>query len=252
MPPRAEQLFPSDGWLEAIARSGYTDVCLQYDHFFHPEMELRDYGENVCRLFILFDFVSGPRRRTYQAWLAAVDRLCGDFGLKLAVELWEPGLSRLARRVLPAEWMGPAHPAGWYQMLCVGPPDARRWLLDGCQSFLRVAPCLDTVILGINDNSALLCDERCPRCAREETVESWVPMAFSLTRRPVSAAPGDFGIHASTGSEAISPDWRLLSHRDFAIHGSTTMAFSLTQRPVPAAPGDFGIHASTGSEAVSV
>ncbi len=29
-------------------------------------------------------------------------------------------------------------------------------------------------------------------------------MAFSLTQRPVPAAPGDFAIHGTTGSEAIS------------------------------------------------
>ncbi len=208
MPPRAEQLFPSDGWLEAIARSGYTHVCLQNDHFFHPEMELRDYGENVCRLFFLFDFISGPRRRTYQAWLAAVDRRCGDFGLKLAVELWEPRLSRLARRMLPAEWMGPAHPDGWYQMLCVGHPDARRWLLEGFQSLLRVAPRLDTVILGINDNSALLCDERCPRCAPTPVFDR----LGSLYRDVETACHG-----VRTGCRLMPYDWMWDQHHYEAV-----------------------------------
>ncbi len=162
MPPRCEQLFPTDRWLAAIHAAGYTHLCLQNDPFFHPEMDLRVWGEHMFRLLGLFDLIAGPRARSYQAWLAAVAERAGRHGLQLALQLWEPRLTQYARRILPADWKGPA----WrgIEPLCVGHQPARSWLLDSFAHLFAIVPNLDTLILGVNDNQAILCPETCPRC----------------------------------------------------------------------------------------
>ena len=168
MPPRAEAIFPTTGWLAAVAAAGYTHLCLQNDPFFHPEMDLRDCGENTFRLLSLFDMTAGPRRHAYQQWLNAVDAHAARHGLKLVLELWEPRLTRLARRTLPAPWKGPQGPGGWMEPLCVGFPPARQYVLNGFQTLARAMPHLEALVLGINDNSAVLCGPACARCGAFE------------------------------------------------------------------------------------
>jgi len=171
LPPRCEQLFPSDRWLKAVSEAGYTHLCLQNDPFFHPEMDLRDWGENGCRLLSVYDMCSGPRYRSYLEWLKAIGERAGRHGLKMALQLWEPRLTRLARHTLPSEWKGPALHGGWVEPLCYGHPDARAWFLRAVETLIETAPSLDRFVFGINDNNAFLCDETCPRCKGKPVYE---------------------------------------------------------------------------------
>lgn len=171
MPPHAQALMPDDTWLTAIAASGYTHLCLQNDPFFHPEMDLRDTGENNFRLLSLFDMTAGPRQRGYLQWLNTIDHRAHAHGLKLAMELWEPRLSRLARRTLPPQWKGPPIANGWIEPLCLSHPDAHAWLMQQFVMLIRTMPHLDALVLGINDNNAFLCHEDCPRCGTMPAVQ---------------------------------------------------------------------------------
>lgn len=171
MPPRAEAMFHTTSWLKAIHHAKYTHVCLQNDPFFHPEMDLRDNGESIWRHLSLFDMTTGPRRRAYLEWLATISERAGSNGLRLAMEVWEPRLTRHARHSLPKEWQGPDLHEGWVKPLCVSHPEARKWLLESFQTLLQNAPLLDTLILGINDNGAELCGNACPRCRDESPIE---------------------------------------------------------------------------------
>ena len=65
LPPRSEQSFPTDTWLAAIHHAGYSHLCLQNDPFFHPEMDLRHWGENMFRLLGVFDLTKGSRHNSY-------------------------------------------------------------------------------------------------------------------------------------------------------------------------------------------
>ena len=171
MPPRAEAMFHTSSWLKAIHHAKYTHVCLQNDPFFHPEMDLRDNGESIWRHLSLFDMTTGPRQRSYLEWLSTISERAGNNGLRLAMEVWEPRLTRYARYSLPQDWQGPELSGGWVKPLCVSNPEAREWLLKGFQTILQSAPLLDTLILGINDNGAHLCGRECPRCRDESPIE---------------------------------------------------------------------------------
>ncbi len=168
MPPRAEAMFPTQRWLAAVAAAGYTHLCLQNDPFFHPEMDLRDTGENTFRLLSLFDLTTGPRHPAYLQWLGAVDAAAAGQGLKLAMELWEPRLSRPARQLLPPQWKGPPSHGGWVEPLCVSVPEARQYLLKGFMTLAGAMPHLNALVLGVNDNSAWLCGPACPRCGQTD------------------------------------------------------------------------------------
>jgi hypothetical protein len=158
-PPRAEGLFPSDGWMEAISAAGYSHLSLQPDPFFHAEMDMREWRENLYQLLSLFDVAAGPSNRAYRAWLSAISERASHHGLKLTAELWEPRVSPYAWQALPADWRGP------HAELCVSHPQARAWLLEAFRSVLEAAPAMDCLILGTLDNGAKLCGETCPRCA---------------------------------------------------------------------------------------
>ncbi len=168
MPPRAEAMFPTQRWLAAIAAAGYTHLCLQNDPFFHPEMDLRDMGENAFRLLSLFDMTAGPRHSAYLQWLGAVDAAAAGQGLKLAMELWEPRLSRLARQLLPPSWKGPLACGGWVEPLCISVPEARQYLLKGFMTLVGAMPHLNALVLGVNDNNAFLCGPTCPHCGQTD------------------------------------------------------------------------------------
>lgn len=164
MQPRAEQLFPSERWLKALAAAGMSHLFLQIDPFFHPERspgEAQDFG---LSLLGLFDMVDGPVSGSYQAWLRGVSDAAGRHGLKLGMEMWEPVVPEFARQTMPAEWFGPPITKAGYKPLCVSQPGARAWLLKAFQILLSAAPAMDAIALGTGDNGAELCDERCPRC----------------------------------------------------------------------------------------
>lgn len=170
MPPRCEALFPSSAWMQAVADSGHTHLCLQNDPFFHQEMYLPEGLEHLCRLLSLFDLVQGPRSSGYLAWLSAIDRLAHDHGLSLAMEMWEPKVTWLGREALPQEWFGPERASGWVKPLCTSQPEVLAWLTSGFQTLMKAAPHFNAIVLGTNDNGALLCDESCARCSdRPET-----------------------------------------------------------------------------------
>jgi hypothetical protein len=196
MPPRAEALFPTDGWLKAVAKAGCTHLCLQNDPFFHPEMDLRDTGENTFRLLALYDMTAGPRAASYLAWLGEVDARAAAHGLRCAMELWEPRLTRLARRVLPSEWKGPQRAGGWVEPLCVGHPEARRWVMDQFRALAGAMEHLDALVLGINDNNAVLCGEECPRCGGQ----------------PVPDRLGDLYADIEKACRDVRPDLRVVAY----------------------------------------
>jgi hypothetical protein len=145
--------------MEAISAAGYSHLILQRDPFFHPEMDMREWRENLYQLLSLFDIAAGPSKRAYRAWLSAISEHASHHGLKLTVELWEPRVSPYGWQGLPTDWKGPN------AELCVSHPQARTWLLGAFRSLLEAAPALDCLILGTLDNQAKLCGEGCPRCA---------------------------------------------------------------------------------------
>jgi len=190
MPPRHEAMFPSDRWTSRIAEAGYSHLCLMNDPFFHPEAYPPDGGENVFRLLSLYDMTLGPRAASYRQWLTAVDAHAGRHGLKLALEMWEPRVTWHARRTLPSSWFGPEQANGWVQPVCLGHDDARRWVGDGFASLVRAAPHLDTLVLGIEDNNAVLCGEDCPRCG-DRSVHDRLGEAYALIEASCHAVRGD-------------------------------------------------------------
>jgi hypothetical protein len=121
----------------------------------------------------IFDMASGPRRSGYLAWLNAVSNAAALHRLKLAFQAWEPRLTSEAGRTLPGAWQCPARDATSGKALCVSQPEARDWLLRGFDKILKAAPGLDTLVLGCEDNDAILCDERCPRCGSRPKAERW-------------------------------------------------------------------------------
>ena len=167
-PPHAEYLFPSEKWLAAIARAGYSHACLQVDPFYHPEADFSTDDEDAYWLLQLYNMTAGPTARSYQAWLKAVSDAVSQHGLKLAMELWEPQLSRYAQQVFPSDWKGPAVARSGDQPLCVSHPAAREWFLNSFRTILAAAPAMNTIVLGAIDNRAKLCDSRCPRCGSKE------------------------------------------------------------------------------------
>ena len=173
MPPRSEQIFPSTPWLQEVAQAGYSHLILQNDPFFHTESNPLFWGENYWRHLNLFDMVSGPRHRSYQAWLREVSRSSAEQGLEMGLLMWEPRLSEAAKAQVPQQWWGRLTPADDFlgsaatlkgSVLCLSHPEARTWFLEGFAQLFEVAPSLTHLILGVNDNGALLCDDSCPRC----------------------------------------------------------------------------------------
>ena len=162
-PPRTEQLFPSQRWLEAIAQAGCTHLFLQVDPFFHPEASLTSSDEDGLWLLNLFSMTAGPVNGSYQAWLRAISEAATRHNLKVGMELWEPQLPNYAQQIFPADWKGPAFHNG-SEPLCVLQPDARAWLLNGFKTLLQASPAMNAIAIGAIDNGANLCDSRCPRC----------------------------------------------------------------------------------------
>ncbi|MFZ2656541.1 MAG: hypothetical protein WAX69_16530 [Victivallales bacterium] len=264
MPPRAEMNFPSDRWLKSIAAAGYSHVCLQADPFFHPEMQLRDTGENTCHLLHLYDISAGPRRRSYQAWIGAAGKRAADFGLRLTLELWEPRLSRHARQVLPPEWKGPPISGGWVEPLCIGNPEARKWLIENFKILLRASGQIDCLVLGVNDNNAFLC-RNCPRCPEPETerlgslysdiedacleVNQDFRMVVLSWRSNINffdwaaALNGDRAVDLKavlSDEIATTCEYRDLCRDPRADHGNSTLAFErMLSMSVPQASADF-------------
>jgi hypothetical protein len=168
-PPKLEGLFPTADWLGAVHAAGYTHVILQTDPFFHDGMDLslQDRGGSTFQFLSIFDMAAGPSHKAYQAWLSAVSEQVSRNGMKLAMELWEPYGSQFMFQLLPSEWEGPEGE------FCVSHVDARRWLLHGFQTVLKAAPALEAVALGMTDNRARLCSDKCPRCASKPLAQRW-------------------------------------------------------------------------------
>lgn len=186
MQPRVEQIFPSKRWLEAISHAGYTHLFLQVDPFVHQEENPDNKSGLGLSLISVFDMTDGPVSHSYQSWLGAVSETVSQYGLKLGMELWEPHLPPYARRVMPADWIGPAphNKSGDYTPLCVSQPAARAWLLRGFQKVLECAPEMNTFALGTNDNDSELCNERCPRCGGSVSIQE----RFSSLYRDIDSA----------------------------------------------------------------
>ena len=188
-PPHAEYLFPSQRWLAAIARAGYTHVFLQVDPFYHPEADLSTEDEDAYWLLQLYSMIAGPTARGYQAWLRAVSDAVSQHGLKLGMELWEPQLSKYAQQVLPAEWKGPAVTREGDQPLCVSQPAAREWFLNSFRTLLRCAPAMDAIAFGTIDNRAKLCDSRCSRCSAKELNVRFSELYRDIARTCIEIRP---------------------------------------------------------------
>jgi len=211
--PRAEQLFPSDRWLEAIAKAGCTHVFLQVDPFFHPEASLGSSEEDGLWLLKIFSMTAGPVNGSYQAWLRAISDAATRHGLNVGMELWEPTLPTYAARVFPADWKGPALHDG-SEPLCVLQPDARAWLLNGFRTLLQASPALNAIALGTIDNGANLCDSHCPRCGRYPIEER-----FSNLYRDIEST-----------CKQVRPDFQLIPYDWFWPDGYFDATFSKLPR----------------------
>ena len=173
LPPKDRQEQMSDTWLKSLKDWGYFALALQNDPTLPREGAEEDYREGRYRLHFLYDLGSEKPRAESLAYFRSASKKARKHGLKVYLDCWEPSIPITVWATLPKSWQGHERGNPRPMSLDMENPDAADWYWAIIRRAMERLPDVDGVILGKEDNEAVLADPADPEALVSKPAIRW-------------------------------------------------------------------------------
>jgi hypothetical protein len=173
LPPKHLQEKLPEAWLKSLKVWGYFALALQNDPTLPRKGAERNPREGIYRLHFLHDLGAEKPRQESLAYFREASRKAKLHGLKVLLDCWEPSVPLTVWRKLPERWKAVSKGKTSPMHLDMSCPEAAEWYWLLVERAFSRLPDVDGVILGREDNEALLLPPGDPHCAAPSEAGRW-------------------------------------------------------------------------------
>lgn len=173
LPPKDRQEKLPDAWLKLLKGWGYIALALQNDPTLPRVGGEENHREGLYRLHFLYDLGAETPRVESLAYFRSASKKARKHGLKVYLDCWEPSIPITVWERLPKGWQGQSDGVPRPMSLDMENPGAAEWYWAIVRRTMERLPDIDGVILGRQDNEAVLVDPSDPEVLLPKPAIRW-------------------------------------------------------------------------------
>lgn len=173
LPPKNRQEQLPDAWLKSLKQWGYFALALQNDPTLPRKGGEENHRDGLYRLHFLYDLGAETPRAESLAYFKSASKKARKHGLKVYLDCWEPSIPITVWEELPKAWQGHTGGVPRPMSLDIENPEAAAWYWAIIRRAMERLPEIDGVILGREDNDAVLADPPDPEALVPKPAIRW-------------------------------------------------------------------------------
>lgn len=189
LPPKHLQNDLPNDWLDKLSTWGYQSLALQNDPTLPRKGSEENHREALYRLHFLVDLGAEQPRAESLEYFQMASQKAKSKGLRVYLDCWEPVIPISTWEKFPPEWQGHRQGVPHPMSLDITHPDAMAWYWSIVQRCFERLPHVDGIILGREDNEAILVESSNPNQALPPLAKRWADFYATFHQKLKSVRP---------------------------------------------------------------